>query len=172
MTERLYTANEVATLFGMTRHWVLEHMSRDGAPEPEFEMMRGKVAQPLWTVAGLDRWRGYFAGGKSIPRHRTGDAYSDHKAVNQVGPVTVTWKLWWRCTGDGGVLWWYSTPEGWYVSNNDGQSWDFTGTPIRPSDYRYYSVNTYDTVKGATSAVLRSADRLRQRLERTRALTS
>lgn len=163
--ERLYTANEVASKLGMTRHWVLEHSTRVGAPRAEFTTMRGSRSQPLWTEFGVDRWRAYHAGDHSVPRHRKADGYSDHKAVNQVGPVTVTWKLAWRPTFDGGVMWWFSTPRGWYVSNDDGQTWDFADTMIRPGDYRYQCVNVTMNLTGHIGSVLRSAEKLRRQLE-------
>lgn len=160
--QRLYTANEVGKAIGMSRHWVLEHCERDGAVPPEFTVMRGDLTQPLWSEGSLDRWRAYCAGESSLPKHSRYAGYSDHKAVNQVGPVTVTWKLWWRCLSDGGALWWFSTPKGWYASNDDGRTWSFTDTMIRPPGHRYYSVNADITPKGAVAAVLRSAEKLRR----------
>lgn len=165
--QRLYTANEIAKMLGVSRHWVLEHFAEREGPAPQFQAMRGKVGTYLWTVESLDAWRAYHAGGGSVPSHRT-NGYSDHNAVNQVGPVTVTWKLWWRPRGDGMVQWWFSTPQGWYCSDDDGRVWRHAETMVRPSDYRYISVN--DIVRdmsSATSAVLRSAHMLRQKIERT-----
>lgn len=172
---RLYTANEVGRLFGTTRYWVLEHMARDGSPPADFVIVRGSE-QPLWTSASVDHWRAYFASGESVPRHRIAapgvrrplaksPPYSDHNAVNQVGPVTVTWKLWWRATRDGGTMWWFSTPDGWYVSNDDGVTWDDADVMIRPQGYRYQCVNGSVKPKRYVADVLRSVDKLRQRLE-------
>lgn len=162
---RLYSAGEIGNILGVTRNWVLAHMIRPESPREEFTAIRGKTQQPLWTARGVDEWRAYHAGDGSIPRHHKAGAYSDHNAVNQVGPVTVTWKLWWRCLPDGGVLWWFSTPDGWYASHDDGITWSRTDTMVRPSDYHYYSVNTNAMVNRATVAVLRSTEKLRLRIE-------
>lgn len=174
--ERLYTANEVGKLFGTTRYWVLEHMLRDGSPPPDYIIVRGSE-QPLWSAPSLDHWRVYFAGQDSIPRHHRAEpstkrnrwartpAYSDHRAVNQVGPVQVTWKLWWRSLPDNHRLWWFSTPDGWYASHDDGTTWSRTGVMIRPEGYRYIAVNVNVISDEDVVAALRSVEKLRQRLE-------
>jgi hypothetical protein len=164
--QRLYTANEVSKVVGMTRHWVLEHCARTGAPTPEFTVMRGDLTQPLWTEGSLDRWRAYHAGDVSGPDHGRYSGYSDHNAVNQVGPVTVTWKLSWRCMYDGGALWLFSTPRGWYISNDDGVTWDFADTMVRPTGYRYFSVNANVNPGSTISRILRSCEKLRRSIEK------
>lgn len=173
---RLYTANEIGRLFSTTRYWVIEHMLRDGSPPPDFIIVRGSE-QPLWTAASVDHWRAYFASQESIPRHRTAapgvrrplaksPRYSDDNAVNQVGPVSVTWKLSWRATRDGGTMYWLSSPVGWWVSNDDGRTWDNADVMVRPQGYRYQFVNGSVRPPPHVAAVLRSADELRKRLLR------
>lgn len=165
MAVRLYSAGEVGHILGVTRNWVLEHVARGKTPPADFVAVRGKVDQPLWTAASVDQWRAYHAGDASIPSHHRGASYSDHNAVNQVGPVTVTWKLWWRNTHDGGAMWWFSTPQGWYVSDDDGRTWDYADVMVRPGDYHYFSVNGSVIARGAVAAVLRSAAKLKGQLE-------
>lgn len=164
--QRLYTSNEIAKVVGMSRYWVLDHCMRAGAPPPEYTIVRGDQTQPLWSRASLDRWRAYHAGDASKPDHKNYSGYSDHNAVNRVGPTTVTWKLSWRNTYDGGAMWWFSTPKGWYVSNDDGATWDFADVMVRPTDYRYFSVTANAVSKGsAVAMVLRSATKLRRTIE-------
>lgn len=163
--QRLYTANEIAKMLGMTRHWVLEHHSRTGAPQARFTAVRGSRMTLFWTADALDHWRAYYAGADSIPRVQRTSGYSDHNAVNQVGNQTVTWKLSWRNTHDGGAMWWFSTPDGWYVSNDDGRTWDYADVMIRPGDYRYFHVTGNVNPARHVATVLRSATKLRQRLQ-------
>lgn len=167
MAERLYNATEIGTMLGIGRDWVSEHSRHGDAPPADYEWFRGKTAMPLWSGASLGHWRAYHASGESTPRTtaRHVATFSDHNAVNQMGPVTVTWKLWWRNTHDGGASWWFSTPRGWWVSEDDGRTWKPSETMVRPSDYRYYSVNGCVRPKGAVAAVLREAGKLRRWIE-------
>lgn len=175
VTERLYSITEIGRTLGVDRHSMHQYAERPGAPAADFEIYRGKVAQELWTEASFDHWRAFFASQLSVPRHskarpearrRPGtQPYSDHQAFNQVGPMVVTWKLWWRCTFDGGTMWWFSTPKGWWVSNDDGQTWDDADVMERPGDYHYFCVNGNVRPKPHVTNVLRSAEKLRQRLE-------
>lgn len=162
---RLFTAGEVGEVLGESRHWVRkQQLSSVNAPPPSFEMRRTEgVMVALWTEADLERWKAFHRGATWVPKP---DGYSDHNAVNQVGNLEVTWKLWWRPLPDGEVMWWFSTPRGWFVSIDNGRSWSDTDTLTRPGDYRYYHVNGNVTMQpSATKAVLRSAEALRMRLE-------
>jgi hypothetical protein len=170
MPERLYTAKEVAEMTGVARKWVYNHAGRAGAPRPQFEARYGgKDPIQLWTEDGVKHWYAYIASSDSMPQKassRRFDNYSDHRAVNMIRGSMSTWKLWWRCTHDGGTLWWFSTPVGWWTSEDDGRTWSNTELDIRPNDYRYYCVNGSVTPKGALLGVLESATKLRHRLEK------
>lgn len=167
---RLYTTSDIAQLLGVRRSWVHNKIVKnaDSAPMPEFDVKtNGPAPLLLWTESGLRRWEAYYASLGSIPpRISRHSAYSDHRAINRVGQLTVSWKLWWRCCFDGGTVWWFSTPQGWWVSENDGRDWRNAEAMIRPTDYRYHCVSSNAPPTPAIAAVLRSATRLRQRLER------
>lgn len=165
MAERLYTAREVAVELGLTRPWVLKHAERMESPQPDYETMHGESRQLLWTKASLDSWRAYHASAESVPNQALGRGYSDHRAVNKFGYHMVTWKLWWHPLGDGGTKWWYSTPLGWYTSEDDGKMWDPYGSMTRPKDYHYYSVVQGVGTSSALGAVLRNAEKLRLSIE-------
>lgn len=164
MTEQLYSSGEIATLLGETRHWMTEHTPRKGSPIPPFKRKHGGGMQYLWTAENVDQWRAYHAGSESLPHRVLTNGFSDHNAVNRVANTTVTWKLWWQITADGPV-WWFSTPDGWWTSTDDGRSWSDARTMTRPSDYRYCSVNGIVTPNGAMASILRSTAALRRRLE-------
>lgn len=163
MTERLFTADDIAAILGVTRPWIHKH--RTGYLEAQFVTTRKGKETRLWTSDGVDRWRVYHAG--SVPvsgTWRYGGAYSTHRAVNKVGRFEITWKLWWRSTPGGGTQWWFSTPRGWYTSIDDGRTWESTGLMVRPPDYRYISVVGG---RGMTIPVLRTCENLRMRIEDT-----
>jgi hypothetical protein len=166
--QRLYTANEIGTMLGKTRHWVLHQFNSKDAPPPSYTTFRGtKRDAYLWTAEDLARWRDYHAGIEwRRARTLSESEYSDHKAVNQVGSLTVTWKLWWRCLYDGIIEWWFSTPQGWVYRDDLDSGWrEWHGGMMRPTEYHYFCVNRNDKLPSATKAILRSADELRQRME-------
>jgi hypothetical protein len=165
MAERLYGATEIGTILGLSRDWVLKHVRRGDGPPAEYEAMKGKQCQALWSAASLSHWRAYHASGESLPRTNRYSNCSDHYAVNQMGPLAITWKLWWRNTHDGGTSWWFSTPQGWWFSEDDGVTWKPTESMVRPSAYHYYSVNGSVRPKGAVAGVLREAEKLRRWIE-------
>lgn len=165
--KRLYGAKEVAAMLGTQLNWVLKHM-RNGGPPPDFCVQRGGKMAPLWSPVSIDRWRAYHASSASLPKVERYLTFSDHNAVNQVGGLMVTWKLWWRNTYDGGAMWWFSTPDGWYVSDDDGRTWDFADTMVRPGGYHYFSVNGNVNPNRAVAGILRTAHQLKQRLEAAR----
>ncbi len=165
MSEQLYSAGEIATLIGETRHWVIDRSSEKGSPLPSYHVRRGDGIQHLWSAAGVDHWRAFHAGTGSLPRRKIGDDYSDHRAVNQVANTTITWKLWWQITSDGPV-WWFSTPQSWWTSTDDGRSWTDTGLMVRPGDYRYQSINAFVAPRGSIAALLRSTEQLRKKIDR------
>jgi hypothetical protein len=162
--KRLYGVAEVAAALGVDRAWVRRHITR-GAPQPDFEAAAGRKMMMLWTQASVDRWRAYHASELCLPITEHYASFSDHNAVNRVGRIEVTWKLWWRNTFDGGAMWWYSTPRGWYVSNNDGRTWEDADVMVKPGGYHYFAVNGNVTPQRHVANVLRSAAELRQRLE-------
>lgn len=162
MTEQLYTAAGIAEMLGTHRHWVL----KSKGPEPDFQArFHGANPVMLWTERSVERWRAYHASPQSIPGGGRYTSYSDHRAVNQMGPTTVTWKLWWRPTFDGGTQCWFSTPVGWYVSEDDGENWRHTGAMDRPSDFTYVAINGNGTPTSWITIVLHRASKIRQRLE-------
>lgn len=165
---RLYTISEIATMLGVSRMWVQRHHSAATAPSPEFVMpsIRGKQMSLLWTEESLDRWRAYRASPSVNPGNGWGN-FSDHNAVNQIGSTRVTWKLWWRPTSAGTMLWWFSTPRGWYCSEDDGTTWQPAETHVRPSDFRYICVGSSGQITPSVASVLRSAEKLRCKIERT-----
>lgn len=165
MTEYLHSASEVAKLIGVPRRWVIEH-SHGSGPPPDFTAHRGARPMMLWTDESVNRWRAYYMSETSTSGLRRFDSYSDHNAVNQVGSLTITWKLWWRNTHDGGAMWWFSTPKGWFVSNDDGRSWDFADVMVRPGDYRYISVNGSVNPSQHTLSIIRGVGHLRGLIEK------
>lgn len=167
--QHLYTAAEVANFLGVKRAWIHNRLlDRRDAPVPEFSaVVAGRAPLLLWSADGVKRWQAFAASIDSVPlAARRRGSYSDHKAVNRVGRLTSTWKLWWRCAANGGTLWWFSTPDGWYTSGNDGRTWDKTESMERPPDYHYYCVNGSVIPAPTTAAVLRSATELRRRIEK------
>lgn len=163
----LYSMEQVAQSLGVTKAWISKQVGKSSAPPPDFQaqIKGGKIAL-LWTEVSMDRWRAFRASVDPIaPRVRKYSSYSDHNAVNAIAGSTITWKLWSRPMCDGGTLWWFSTPRGWYASNNDGVTWDFTDTMIRPVGYRYSCVNGSVTPTTSVAAILRSAGKLRRELE-------
>lgn len=163
---RLYGAGEIGTMLGLSRHWVIKHYTHPDAPRADYTTMHGTSVQSLWSAAALDHWRAFHAGEGSIPRNGRYTTFSDHHAVNHVGKIEVTWKLSWRCDYDGGTAWLYSTPEGWYISTDDGHSWEATGSMIRDREYRYMSVNGNVPPGSAVKAILRECQKLRARIEK------
>lgn len=166
MTEpqRLYGTTEIAEILGVKRARLIKDARQIG-PKPDFIFhYRGMNPIQLYTLNSLNQWRAFYASDASIRRKPS--TYSDHRAVNQLGGTVITWKLWWRNTHDGGAMWWFSTPQGWYVSNDDGRSWDFADVMIRPGDYRYHCVTGNVTPGLGTLVILRSAEKLRRRIEK------
>jgi hypothetical protein len=167
---RLYSAVDIAKILGVSRAWVHNRLRKNGstAPPPAFmAQIAGKNATLLWAENDLRRWSAYHASVESAPaRGGKYSTYSDHRAVNYVRDVPVTWKLWWRCMPEGRVMWWFSTPAGWWTSENDGVSWVLTELDVRPTDFHYYSVNGNACPSGAVAAVLRTTTELRHRLEK------
>ena len=169
VTQRLFTVSEIASFLGVTNKWVHNELNRRGAnaPRPEFTAhIGGRSPILLWPEHDMVRWEAYYASLGSIPATVTAhSAYSDHRAVNMLRKTTVTWKLWWRCSSDGPV-WWFSTPAGWWVSDDDGRGWRDAGCMIRPTEYHYFSVNGTAKPSPALSGIIRSATKLRRRLEK------
>lgn len=158
----LYSAIDVAEQLGVSRTWIFSHMERPGSPPPAYRVQsKGSKISPLWTTRGVDNWRAYHARLLAPADRATAEVYSDHRAVNRVGNVTVTWKLWWQNLWDGRQCWWYSTPFGWYTSEDDGYSWEPSGAMLRPSDNRYYSVSG---IPPALRPIVRRSEELRRRL--------
>jgi hypothetical protein len=158
---RLYTVSEIAKELGISRKWVHNRLSdkESKAPPAAFRVHTGgKDPMLLWTEQAVARWRAFYASVESIPSTGRFFEYSDHQAVNMVrNQVMVTWKLWWKNTWDGKAQWWFSTPNGWWTSDDDGRTWSDTGLMVRPQDYRYYAVNGNAKPSTAVAAVLRSA---------------
>lgn len=170
MTERLYTVLDIARELGQTKMWVHGRLvSSPNAPRPDFTAnARGGTPILLWKRDSLPRWHTYKAGNETVSGNGHYAAYSDHRAVNKVGRISATWKLWWRNTHDGRMLWWFSTPVGWWISDDDGASWRNTGLFQRPGDYHYYRVNGNVTGEGmgVLSAAWRSTLPLKRELEK------
>lgn len=164
--QQLFTVNEIAGIIGTSGRWMHHRLKTNpSAPRAEYTITSNRSGPILlWSQQGVMRWQAFHASCESTPPVRF-FSYSDHNAVNRVGGIDVTWKLWWRTVFDGGTQWWFSTPQGWWTSVDDGRSWQFTDMTVRPGDYRYQSVNANVMVRGAMAAVLRSAHALRQRLE-------
>jgi len=168
--QRLYTANEIAKHLGVTRRWLDIRLNNETAPKPEFTARTGgKDPMLLWSKAGFDRWEVFHASASSVPANVAKfTSYSDHKAVNRFSTqITVTWKLWFRAAGNGDTQWWFSTPDGWYISANYGANWRRTGLMVRPTEYKYHSicVNSDDIMTPTTiRVVLRGAELLRRQL--------
>ena len=158
---RLYTATDVAEILNVSRGWVFKHRNRSGAPAAEFEVpTRGgdDKSMLLWTEQAVQSWRAYCA----ATAGRKDAVYSCLNAVNN----GITWKLGWQMLPGGSTRWWFSTPQGWFCSENDGRNWRNTGRMRLSSDYRYFWVNQMAaSAFGSTSAILRSADGLRRRIE-------
>jgi hypothetical protein len=165
--QRLFTINDVAGIVGINYKTITRLLESDpSAPAAEFWMPRGSLgSMQLWSAAGVARWQEFHAKEKTaVPTELAG--YSDHKALNKVGAVEVTWKLWFRSFSSDVTQWWFSTPEGWWTSIDDGESWQFTGLQLRPTHYRYSCVNGNVTASGVHSGVLKQTYLLRRRLER------
>lgn len=169
MTEQLYGTAEVATAIGASRTWVQDHSRKPAAPKADFEYVnQGGQRTLLWTERSIGLWARYFrllrGKKRSGPRLVRTINFSDHWTVNTVGSATVTWKLWWRNLWDGRTQWWFSTPNGWYTSDNDGTTWEATGLTERPGDTSYYFVPSNSEASGLTAQILDSAARLRRSL--------
>lgn len=171
MAETLYTVSHVARMLGETEKWVHYVRKNHGAPEPSYEaqISGGPVPACLWNDTELDQWRAFHASQAWVPsvkiRRRKVDPYSDHKAVNHVRSRAITWKLWWHNSFEGPV-WWFSTPQGWYNSNDDGRHWHLSGLDVRPEVFSYYAVNGTARPGGHVATILRSAANLRDMIER------
>lgn len=168
MPETLYPAVHVARMLGETTKWVHRCRHEKGAPEPAYEaqLRGGPTPAILWTAAQLDQWLAFHASQSPNPRPNTRkNLYSDHKAVNNTKGQLVTWKLWWH-NGYGGPVWWYSTPQGWYNSNDDGENWWLTGLDVRPDHFTYFAINGDARPGGHLARMLRSAAVLRESVER------
>jgi predicted DNA-binding transcriptional regulator AlpA len=165
---RLYTVSEIAKELGISRKWIHNRLSdkESKAPPAAFRVHTGgKDPMLLWTEQAVARWRAFYASTESIPSTGRFFEYSDHQAVNMVrNQVMVTWKLWWRNTYDGKAEWWFSTPVGWFTSDDDGKKWVDTQLMVRPQDYRYFCVNGNAKPTSTVAAVLRSALQLRDRI--------
>lgn len=164
MTEKLFTVNEVAKELGVTRPWIHSRIRNDDSPRADFTMAGRGCPQLLWTETSLNRWRTYKDSGERVSGNSHYAAYSDHRAVNRVGRISASWKLWWRTTHDGNAVWWYSTPTGWWISDDDGRTWRNSGLWERPGDYRYCCVNDSVNADSASKAVQRNARKLKDKL--------
>lgn len=173
--EILMTAQQLSVALGVERKWILRQQA---GPQPEFaaQIVGGRGPAWLWRESSLDHWRAYLASQASVPRRagrrkpepqETGHkGYSDHEAVNVTrADVVVTWKLWWHPLSHGGTRWYFSTPHGWFISDDDGHSWENTRVMTRPNDHHYYAISGTVSPRPALASILRSANRLRQRLE-------
>lgn len=164
---RLYAISEVAKTLGVTTNWLNNRLSRDpAAPRADFIVhTRGVHPMQLWSQGSVNRWCAYHASVDSVnAANRRYIGYSDHNAVNRVGNLVATYKLWWRPACDGGTMWWFSTPQGWWTSIDDGVTWECTGLDVRPSDYHYVCVNGLARPTAGVAAVLRSVIAIRQRI--------
>jgi hypothetical protein len=168
--ERLYTAKEIADELGERQSWVHAQMKKVdvGVPRPSFiAKIHGNNLTLLWPATMMGHWRAYHASRNTVKRLADKySTYSDHRAVNRVGSLAITWKLWWRTSYDGGTMWWFSTPQGWYTSTDDGQTWEATNLMVRPSDYRYFSVNGNAEPSPAVAAILHAVAGIRLGMEK------
>lgn len=164
--ERLWGTTDIMDILKVQRTWLTSHQRRPGSPRPEYEVIdRNGRKTPLWSDRGVEQWRLYLENLKVDPKTGKSTAYSDHNALNRIRFMSVTWKLWWSNVWDGGTKWWFSTPQGWYTSIDDGKTWVPTGEMVRPNDNRYYAVSAnLQTADGAVCKVLRSALALREAL--------
>src|SRR6185295_9425955 len=98
--QRLYSANEIARELGERRSWVHAQMKKAdaGAPQPPFvAITHGASPTLLWPESSLEHWRAYHASRNTVKKIADKySTYSDHRAVNRVGSLAITWKLWWR----------------------------------------------------------------------------
>lgn len=168
MTEQLHTASDIMRMFDVSRVWVGRQAKRHSSLRPQFVCTNkgGKLLQ-LWTDAGLARWRIYLSSISSDPEH-TPACYSCLRAVNYLGVNRITWKLWWRNTNDGGTVWYFSTPAGWYTSADFGNCWEPKNTMMLDGSYHYFAVNVLSVQNNHSWVVnvLHTTDRLRRRIER------
>lgn len=166
---RLYTTFEIAQALGVSRSWIHTHLRpKYSSPPPDFVAVArgGKNLNNLWTEASLVRWQAYHASTEPQSGIKRYSGYSDHNAVNMVGSLTVTWKLWWQPAPNGdSPVWWLSTPEGWWTSTSDGRMWVPTGLMTRPVDNRYVSVTGNVKPGTVVAVVLASIARVREQIE-------
>lgn len=161
MTEKLYTASEIADAVEVTASWIHGQLARGLGVPPDFVVDINRPRK-LWREESITAWRTFKPGtdGPVTP-------YSDHRAVNHTTHTTITWKLWWHNTADGPV-WWFSTPDGWWTSRDDGNTWQRTGLMERLGHHHYYSVSGVNgnvRPSNTISSVVRSALALKRHLE-------
>lgn len=154
-------------------------IGRNGPPAAVYNVSReGGRVQPYWDLKGVEAWREAFKmmddeSAQPVPRAMIQPStFSDHKAVNVIGNIEVTWRLWWKPASgsDDSVIWWFSTPFGWYQSANNGVNWVRTNQMIRPAG-RYFPAAPGVTT-GSVAAARRGAYHLQKRLEKQREVAS
>lgn len=135
------------------------------APPAPFTAGYGNTRhQPLWRESDLQAWVDLAERMKATLTHQRQrpENYSDHQAVNVVAGMVVTWRLWYRPgAGYDMLTWWFSTPRGWYVSN-DARTWMSTDEMVRPTAYRYVPVAS---PSGMAITARATAMQLRKRIE-------
>ena len=178
MSQRVYTTENVAKMTNAGVSSIRSLVLWKKAPKAAYQVVSntGRI-QYLWDQAGLEEWhrliteREELRAGR-VPRKRRaasespfgvkqGKAFSDHNAVNQVGKVMITWRLWWQDDPQwpDSTIWWFSTPEGWFTSKNDGRSWEKHGDGVtddgmrRPSGPVYHAVNDPRKVRGPRNGI-------------------
>lgn len=170
---RIFGVAELCRELNLTRHRIYSLMSK-GAPLPTYEAFtNSKRSQSFWTEAAVEQWRTFVAdlerhpySTRSHPVPPADGAFSDHKAVNIIGDGhVVTWRLWFQPTT---TTWWFSTPYGWYVSD-DGASWRDTGRMMKPpGGYRPVPRQGHDSRSAHwMKRVQRAANEVQERLSAT-----
>lgn len=158
-------------MLGISRHRVYRYLEEGPRRlEPDYKALwSGNKDQVFWRESKLAVWRQYVAAMDVPVAHvdakKMTSGFSDHNAVNVVGTFHVSWRLWWKpCTTDA-LEWWFSTPQGWYTSTDEGSTWHRTGLMRRP-ETRYVALGTGAgrTLPDWQRAVENAAEALKTRL--------
>lgn len=165
--EQLYSIANVADALNRPRQHLDGRLDK-GPPAAFYTVStEGGRVQPFWTIKGIEQWRTFFEEfdhKADEPAQVPATAFSDHKAVNVVAGLHVTWRLWWKPAVDDGVVWWLSTPFGWYRSGDGGINWVNTHQDVRPPG-RYFPA-AKGRMDGAVGIARRGAHALQRRLEK------
>ena len=164
MTDVLYSCEQIAKSIGMSKSFVRQHRKqRQELNEQFYTTHQGGNKTPLWTQQGKDSWADYM---EERNGQRPG-SFDPLSAINVVNHEPVTWKLWWQALPSGGTRWWFSTPRGWYYSEDDnGRHWRDCNRMRLNSDFCYHMVDPATIDRGSiVAAVLRHAGVLRRAIE-------